>query len=116
MKLKLVAKVDIGSAPHKASEAMSLGIDLAIDDLIQSCKNHDYTYAYSDDRNQWEKGREEAHRIAKLIKILVVDFKVDADALMNRCLEVAPKMRVKEGEVEGMAHQQIRAWFRGVYN
>lgn len=100
----------------KASEALGLGMDIMIKDLIDSIKGHDYTYMYSDDRSQYEKGSQDADRINKLIKTLVVDLKINSDELLNRCLAVAPQYRLEEGEVEGRAHQQIRAWFRGALN
>jgi len=100
----------------QASEAMGLGMDITIKDLIDSIKGHDYTYEYSDDSSQYEKGSKDADRISKLIKTLVVDLKINSDELLNRCLAVAPQYRLEEGEVEGRAHKQIRAWFKGALN
>ena len=100
----------------QASEAMGLGMDITIKDLIDSIKGHDYTYMYSDDSSQYEKGSKNADRISKLIKTLVVDLKINSDELLNRCLAVAPQYRLEEGEVEGRAHKQIRAWFKGALN
>ena len=41
---------------------------MTLEEFEQLLRTHDWTYNYSDDHRAWTKGREEANKIAKIIK------------------------------------------------
>ena len=77
-----------------------------INELLDRIEKHDYSYMFSDDHRSWMSGTKSEKLIEQLIHGLCGVMKVDANSLLNDCLEARD-----EQYIDGLTHKVIRGWF-----
>lgn len=77
-----------------------------INELLDRIEKHDYSYMMSDDHRSWMSGTKSEKTIEQLIHSLCTIMRVDANELLNDCLEAR-----SEQYIDGLTHKVIRGWF-----